>query len=69
MKLDLRKKNGERYSRKASSCADIDHLHTGLPLENTRYAKGVQNMFFVEAVNIFPRDYVDLAVPFGIKIL
>src|SRR5882757_3331979 len=60
-------KDGQGYAGEASSCADVDDLHVFFKPEGSGDAQGVEDVFFVEAVDVLAGDDVDLVIPFFIQ--
>ena len=57
------KENGQGDTGKAATRSNIDDLHVFFELECRGNAQGVQNMLFIQAVDVLAGDDIDLIVP------
>lgn len=67
MEPNLRKHDGKRNARKAAARTEVHNARAGFEANQFGNGKAVQNMMFVEVVDVLARDDVNLAVPVAIK--
>ena len=67
MELDFGKENGEGNARKAATGADIHDVGAGTKGDDFGNTQGVEHMVWVEIVDVFARNDVDLGVPIAIE--
>ena len=67
MELDFGKENGEGNARKTATGADIHDVGAGTKGDDFGNTQGVEHMVWVEVVDVFARNDVDLGVPIAIE--
>ncbi|TND03205.1 MAG: hypothetical protein FD123_3988 [Bacteroidetes bacterium] len=68
VKMRLREKYGQRYAWKSPARAEVHHFFARAERMYFGDSQGMQDVPFVQLVDIFPGNHVDLRIPVRIKI-
>ena len=68
MEAALWPKNGEWYTRESASCAEIQNLSPVARRDKLTYRQRVENMMYINIVDVFSGNDIDLTVPVGIEV-